>query len=79
MLQHSILCHDRVGQGQEFLRHDKVFLCRNRVWPWAGFLCRDRIFYVATEYGQIGRFCVATGNFMLRHSWPGVSDQMMYM
>ena len=27
--------------------------------------------YVATEYGQMKRFCVATGNIMLRPSWPG--------
>ena len=34
----------KFGQGQEFVCHDKVFLCCDRVWPWMGFLCRDRVF-----------------------------------
>ena len=32
------------GQGQEFLCRDKVFLCLDRVWPWAGILCCDNVF-----------------------------------
>ena len=74
VLRHNMLCCDRVGQGQEFLYHDRVFLCRDRVWPWAGFFCRDIIFYVAVEFGQMRRFCVATWNFRLRHCWPGWED-----
>ena len=32
------------GQGQEFLCCDRVFLCRDRVRPWAGILCSDKVF-----------------------------------
>ena len=37
-------------------------------------LCRDIIFYVTTECSQMERFCVATWNFMLGHSWLGWED-----
>ena len=57
-----------LGHFQKFLCRDRLFLCRDRVWPWARFLCHDRIFYVAIEYGQIERFCIAIENFMLQHS-----------
>ena len=60
-------------QGQEFLCHNRILLCRDRVWPWMGFLCRDKkfkdmgfpcrdiAFYVTTEGHSVtlqqGRAC----------------------
>ena len=26
---------------QRILYHERVRLCRDKVWPWMGFLCRD--------------------------------------
>ena len=34
----------KFGQGQEFLCLDRVFLCRDRVWPWAGLMLRQSVF-----------------------------------
>ena len=56
-----------LGQGQEFLCCDMVFLCRDRVSHWVWFLCHDRV-------GTNERFCVATGNFRLQHSWLSWED-----
>ena len=42
------------------LCRDRVFLCRDKVWPWARFLCRDIIFYVTTELAKAGGNYVAT-------------------
>ena len=56
MSRHNILCHDRVGQGQELYVATEYFcvatkfilgqgiLCHNRVWPGHEFFCRDRRF-----------------------------------
>ena len=32
------------GQGLEFLSHNKVFMCHDRVLPWARILCYDKVF-----------------------------------
>ena len=42
---------------------DIMFLCRDKVGNGGEALCRDRVFYVATECGQMKRFCVATEQF----------------
>ena len=34
------------------------------------FYVSKELFYIATECDQKDRFGVATGNFMLQHSWP---------
>ena len=70
MLRHNILCHDRVGQGQDFLCHDRVILCLDWVWPWVGFFFRNRVFYTVIEYDQMR-------GFVLRHSWPGWKHFML--
>ena len=31
------LCRDKVGQGLDFSYHDRVFLCRDRVFLRVGF------------------------------------------
>ena len=54
-----------------------MFLCRDKVGNGGGALCHDIIFYVATECGKLERFCVATKNFMLRHSWLGWEEIML--
>ena len=71
VLRQSVVCRDLVGQGKETscrnIRvscRDRTFLCRDRVGNGGEALCRDIIFYVATEYGQMERFCVATSNSM---------------
>ena len=63
-----VLCYDRVCPGQEFSCLDRMFLCHDRVNNGGEALCCDIIFYVATECGQMERFCVATRNFMSRQS-----------
>ena len=77
MLRHSILCRDKVGQGQEFICRDRVFLCRDRVfmcrdrvWPWVGFFCPDRIFDVMTKYGQIRGFVLRQRILGYDRVWP---------
>ena len=51
------------GQDQRGSCHDKIFLCRERVANGREALCRDITFYVATECGQMERFCVAIEQF----------------
>ena len=41
-----------------------MFLCGDRVGNGGEALCHDKKFYVATECGQMERFCVAIGNIM---------------
>ena len=47
----------KFGQGQ-------WFLCRDRVWPWAGSLCRDRVFSGRDKVwpGQVFSCCDRVGN-----------------
>ena len=45
MLRQGNFCFvTEFDQGQEFLCHDRVFLCRDRVWPWARISCCDNVF-----------------------------------
>ena len=39
-------------QGQEFLCRYRVFLCCDRVWPWARILCCDKVFLCCDRVGQ---------------------------
>ena len=71
------LYRDKVWLGHEFSCHDGMFLCHDRVGNGGEALCHDRILYAAIECGQMERYCVATGNFMLRHSWPGLRDFLL--
>ena len=61
------LCSDRVGQGEEDLGRDMVFLGHDRFWPWMEFLCCDKIFLCRDRVGHDEEklclnkvFCVAT-------------------
>ena len=73
-LEQGFYVTTELGQDQECLCCDRVFLCRNKFWLGPVFPCHDRmerlyvatgLFDVETKCGQRERFGVATGNFIL--------------
>ena len=52
------------GQGQKFLCSNRVFLCCDRVWPWAGiFTLRQSVFMSRQSWSRLRVF-------MSGKSWP---------
>ena len=46
----------KFGQGQELLCCDRVFLCRDRFWPWMGFYVAIEYFHVTIGFGLDMRY-----------------------